>query len=336
MILIHLGDVLGFVGQIVSSKITSDAMKDVADQQIQALERQRQFIFENLAPEIVGPAATKADIANVKARLKLQYETDPDLFSTRYSSQANIKKLAAELGKTPSEVADVAAKEAIAGVPGMTDAKKQLVDAALKELSLGATLPPDVQAELVKAGLEKSGMVTGAASPKGVGGLLTRQLIGSAGIQLQQQRQQNAANLLGSAQQLETSRQQILGTLFPNLATTQLNVLRGQQGVLEQSNQIMAPAGLTGKDVANLWLARVGASTQLAQQQAQIGAQGGFNAAAAWGQGIGAATQYASNAVPTTAQWINAGNRSRNEADFNEQYGSGGTASSSKYIYPAG
>lgn len=262
--------------------------------QIAALEKQRQFVYDQLAPGTVGPEAKAQDIQNAQDRLALQAQIDPALFASRYGAESKIQQQLGALG--PGSNADVistlAAEQAKKGVPGMEEGKKQLVDAALKELSAGATLPPDVQAELVKAGLEKSGMVTGSASPKGFGGQMIRQLIGQAGLQLQQQRQERATNLLTGAQNLEQSRQQLLTQLFPNLANTQLNTLAGTQNVLTQSNQLMAPAGLTGNDVANLWLARVGATTQLAQQQANAAYQGGVGSAAAMQQGFASALPY--------------------------------------------
>jgi hypothetical protein len=195
----------------------------------------------------------------------------------------------------------VAAKEAVAGVPGMQEAKQRLVDAALAELDAGATLPPDVQAELVQAGLEQTGMTTGAASPKGFGGQILRQILGTAGLALKKQRQETASGLLGQAQNLEQSRQQILGTLFPNLNAVQLNTLKGKQSVLEQSNQMVPEAGLGGTDIANLWLARVGATNQLAQSAADAAARGATGQAQAWQTGFGSAIPYVANALPSTA-----------------------------------
>src|SRR5207247_1103622 len=129
-----------------------------------------------------------------------------------------------------------------------------------------------------------SGMVTQSASGKGVGGQITRELIGHEALQLKAQREQQASNLTAAAQNLETQRQNILQQLFPRLADVQLANLKGVQSVLNQSNSMMPNAGLSGSDIANIWLARVGATNQLAQSAADAQARAGMGIAQAWGQ----------------------------------------------------
>ena len=298
-----MGDVLGFVGTIVGSEISAAAQRNIAQKQIDAIERQRQFVFDQLDPKKLAAAAKTQDIADAKARLELQKQIDPSLFAARKTAQEGIEKSLADLqGGNTQAVADQAAKEALAGTDVAARAKQQLIDAALQQLSLGASLPPDIQAELVKAGLEKGGMVTGAASPKGFGGQLTRQVLGSGAFALQQQRQQAASSLLGRAQELESQRSQLLGTLFPNLAALQLNKLKGQEGALAFSNDMMPSSGLSGKDIVNLWLNRVGATSSLDSQKTQAQYMGGMNTAAELQKGFAGATAYAANAFPTTYQ----------------------------------
>lgn len=298
---------MGFAGTIAAAFINADAQKSITNKQLAAVEQARQFLFQNLDPAVVGPSALAADLSNAKNRLAEQATLDPDLLAARYETEGRIRQQAAELGVTSKAVQDQAVAEALGEGSTASQGKQALIDAALQELSSGASLPPDVQAELVKAGLEKTGMVTGSPSVKGVGGRNVRELIGTAGLQLKQQRQQQAAALLGQAQNLEQSRAQILGQLFPNLAQTQLGVLGGQQAVLGQSNSIMPNAGLTGSDVANLWLARVGANTSLSREAADIGARGALGVAQAWQPAIGAASNLAASALPTFKQAIGYG-----------------------------
>ncbi len=302
-----MGDVLGFVGTIVSSFVSAAAQKKITKMQLDALDKARNFLFDNLDPQNINQQARIADLDNARNRLKAQAELDPELLASRYEAEGKIREQAAELGITSKAVQDQAVAEALGGGNTASQGKQALIDAALQQLSEGATLPSDVQAELVKAGLEKSGMVTGAATPKGVGGQITRTLLGSAGIQLQQQRQQQAAALLGQAQNLEQSRASILGSLFPNLAQTQLGILGGQQSVLAQSNSIMPNAGLSGGDIANLWLARVGASTSLSRDAANVAARGAQGVAQAWQPAIGAASNFAASSLPTFSQAISGG-----------------------------
>lgn len=293
-----MGNVLGFVGEIVGSYINAQAQKSITEKQLAALENARNFLFQNLDPANINQQAQLADLDNARNRLKSQAQLDPELLASRYEAEGKIRQQAAELGITSKAVQDQAVAEALGGANTAAQGKQALIDAALKQLQEGATLPSDVQAELVKAGLERSGMVTGAATPKGVGGQITRQLLGTAGLQLQQQRQQQAAALLGQAQNLESARAGILGNLFPNLAQTQLGILGGQQSVLQQSNAIMPNAGLSGNDIANLWLARVGATTSLNRDSANVAARGAQGVAQAWQPAIGAASSFAANAFP--------------------------------------
>lgn len=303
-----MSEIFGAIGSIAAAKMQADAIKKATQMQIDALERQRAFVYSELDPSKIGGAAAAADIDRAEQRLALQSQTDPDLLAARYKAEHAILGDFDALGNPRSDVNKVseqATQEALKGVPGMQEAKQQLVDAALKELSLGATLPPDVQAELVKSGLETSGMTTGAASPQGFGGQILRQILGTAGVALQKQRQDQAAGLLGQAQNLEQSRQSILGTLFPNLSATQLNTLKAKQGVLEQSNKMVPEVGLGGSDIANLWLARVGATNQLAQSAADAAARGATGQAQAWQTGFGAAIPYVAKTLPSTASVYN-------------------------------
>jgi hypothetical protein len=296
-----MSEIFGAAGQIASAAIAAGATKDATQMQIDALNKQRDFVYNELSPDKVGGAATSADMQRAKDRLALQAITDPELLKQRYNSENKISGQAAQIGEGQgAQVAQTAASEAIAGVPKMKEVQQQLIDAALKELSLGATLPPDVQNEIVQTGLERAGQTQGTASAKGFGGQILRQVLGKAGIDLQNQRQAKATALSSAASDLESKRQQILGTLFPNLSTVQLNNLKGSQSVLSQSNGMVPEAGLGGTDIANLWLSRVGATNSLAQNSADAAAKGGMAQAQIWNQGIGGAVGYGASALPST------------------------------------
>lgn len=283
-------------------------MRDATQMQIDALQKQRDFVYSQLEPGTVNAQAQQADIDRAKNQLALQGQIDPALLAQRYASEGAIAKTSAALasGNTPADqVAATAAKEAVAGTPGEDDAKKALVDAALKELAAGATLPPDVQAQLVQTGLQKTGQVTGAANASGVGGQVLSTILGTAGINLKMQREQQAANLTNAAQDLQTKRQNILQGLFPNLQNQQLKNISAQQGVLQQSNAMAPSVGLGGNDVTNLWLARVGATNQLAQASANAAAQGGAAQGQIWGNAVANTAPYVGNALPSTSTAYN-------------------------------
>jgi len=303
-----MSEIFGAVGSIAAASISAKAAKEATAQQIKALDKQRKFVYDELQPEKIGGAAKAADIERAQSRLALQGIVDPELLRQRYGSQAAISKALGDItgGEAPSDVvARQATEEALAGAPRMQEAKQALIDAALRELQLGATLPPDVQNELVQTGLARSGASTGRASGRGVGGQLLTTILGSAGVALQKQRQETAAGLLGQAQNLEQSRASILGTLFPNLGMAEKGKLGAAQSVFAQANQSVPEAGLGGTDVANIWLARVGATNQLAQSAADAAARGGMAQAQILNQGLGQAIGYGAQALPSTSTAYN-------------------------------
>ncbi len=319
-----MGDILGFIGTIASAAIQSKAVQKAQEKQLAAIEQARQFVYSELDPKKVGSQAYNADVENAKRRLALQAEIDPELAAARKEASARLRKIAGE-DAAGAEVSSQAVKEALAGGDVAGQAKQKLIDAALHELELGATLPNDVQAELVKAGLERGAMTTGSASGGGFGTNITRNLVGSAALQLQQQRQQSAAALLGQAQNIEQSRASILGNLFPNLAAQQLNRLGAQAGVLNTTNAIMPSAGLTGSDVKNLWLARVGSNAALGVQAGNVAGQGAMAQGNIWGGATGAIAGQAQGTLPTSVdlykQWTTPSTKAATPPPTGDVYG---------------
>lgn len=290
-----MGELFGAIGSVAAAGISAAAVKSATAAQIRALERQREFVYSELDPARVGGAATAADRERIQNQLALQALVDPELLRQRYAAQAatsaQLEGLLSE-DSAASQVAAQATEEALAGAPRMQQAKEALIDAALKELQLGATLPPDLQAEIVQTGLQRSGSATRGAGGSGFGGQILTSAVGSAGLQLQADRQQRAAGLLEAADNLERSRASILGSLFPSLQSSSLSKLGAADTVFKTSAAAVPEAGLTGESVANLWLARVGATNQLAQQSADAAARGGFAQAQILNTGIGNAVGY--------------------------------------------
>jgi hypothetical protein len=279
----------GAAGGVVSGIMQANAMESATKMQIKALEKQRQFVFDQLDPNKIGNKARQADQNRAQNRLKLQGVVDPELLKQRYDAEKQISdRLAGLKGDESDQVGSVAAKEAIAGTPGLNDIKSKLIEAAGQELNAGATLPPDVQAQLAQSGLEKTGQMSGKATTEGFGGNILRQIIGTAAIQLKADRQKRATELAQAAQDMDVKRQAILGSLFPNLASKAVSKLGATQSVLGQSNQMVPESGLGGTDIANLWLARVGATNQLSQSAADVAARGAIGQGAAIGNMIGA------------------------------------------------
>lgn len=278
----------------------ANASKDAARIQASAIKEAQAFVYNNLDPQVIQGQATAADVQREQQRLALQSMIDPALSQLRYQSSNQLLAQGAQIGQGPQEmIAQQAATEAMASGGPINDLKTRLIDAAMQELELGATLPPDVQAELVQAGLEKSGMVSGAATSKGLGGNLIRKEVGQGAIKLQADRQARAAALAQTASGLETQRQQILQGLFPALQAKDLQNLQASQGLLGTSANLVPEAGLSGSQIANIWLNRVGAVGGLGVDAAKAQATGVLGSAAAWSPAIGAAAGAVGNALPS-------------------------------------
>lgn len=291
-----MGNILGFVGQIAGSAIQAGASKDVTQMQLDAIKKQQQLVYNSLDPSVIGPQSTQADIQRAQQQLALQGQIDPSLLQTRYAAEGGIKSQLDQIlaSNAPADqVAKLAATTALTPTPGLNDVKNKLVDAALSDLKQGATLPPDVEAQIVQHGLEQSGMVTGRASAQGVGGTMLRTIFGQEGIRLKAQREAQAATLANSAQQLDTARSQVLGALFPNLTAQQTAKLAATGSAFGSSQAAVPQAGLSGTDIANIWMARVGATNQLTQSAANAASQGALAQASIWGNALGGASRAA-------------------------------------------
>lgn len=301
-----MGDILSAAGSIAGGAMNASAIKGATKDQIAALQQARDFVYSQLSPTAVNDAAKGADIQRVQDRLALQSQTDPALLRLRYQAQNDLLNQAGQIGQgTPNALAQQAADEIMQSGGATNSLRDRLLQSAQQELDLGATLPPDLQAELVQSGLEKAGMVSGSASPHGFGGTLVRKELGAGAIKLQADRQARASAMAGTAASLEAQRQQILGSLFPNINSMKIANLGATAGALGTANQMVPEAGLGGTDIANLWLARVGATNQLNQSAADVAARGATGAATAWNQALGAGTQYLANAAPSSGSTWN-------------------------------
>lgn len=284
------GGLFGAAGSIATAFIESDAAKQATEIQEKAIQQAKDLTASGLAPGTVQQVATHADQLRAQQQLELLKQINPSLYAALKSSSAGIAGQAGGFGaqSASSEVAQESAKEAL-GQDNTAEGQKQLIDAALSQLKAGATLPPDVEAQLVQSGLEDSGMVTQSASGRGIGGQQLRTILGTAGIQLQQQRQQQAAGLLGQAQALQASRQNILQGLFPRLTQNQLGQLSGSESAYQTAAGATPQAGLGGSQIANVWLSRIGALNQLGLQGAGVTAAGKLAQGQIWGNAIGSA-----------------------------------------------
>jgi hypothetical protein len=285
-------DLFSAGASVAGSAMQASAIKKSTEMQIDALEKQRKFVFDNLDPSVVNEQAAGADIERAQQRLALQSQIDPSLLATRFVSQDKLLELAKEgADNQGDQVASqlFAETQAQLGDTREERLRSELIDAALEEVGQGASLPADVQAELVQAGLERSGTVGTGGSSRGLAGQLTRKLIGNEAIALKKARQDQASRLGLTAQQLGNNRIQILGSVFPQLKGLQAQNQQLQTSALSTANQLVPEVGLGGADIANIFTARVGATNQIAQSAADVAARGALGQAQAFQQGLGTA-----------------------------------------------
>ena len=266
----------------------SKAIEKSTKMQVEALEKQKKFVYDNLNPAVVNEAAKAADIERTQNRLALQAATDPALSQLRYTSQNALAEAGRKVGEGQG---DILANQLFEDVSQPEDVKQKalrtkLIDAALDEIDAGASLPPDVQAELVKAGLERSGTVGTGSSSRGLAGELTRRLIGNEAITLKQARQDQATRLGLASQEMANQRLGLLSGVFPQLKGLESQNLATQQSLFATASNL-PEAGLGGSDIANIFLGRVGATTQIAQSVAETNAKAALDSAAAWSGALG-------------------------------------------------
>jgi hypothetical protein len=277
----------------MAGAVQADAVKGAAAAQQASLTQELNNINLGMDPATVTAIANTAGQNQAVNQLALQKLVDPSLAAVRTGASADINSSVNAINDPNSQsnqIATAAVQNATTGSAGLDQGKSALISAALDQLKAGATLPPDVEAQMMQAGLSQGGSATGSATGTGMGGNILRTVLGTAGLNLQQQRQSQAAGLLQQAGVLQQQKQNTLQTLFPSLAQTQLSNLSGTQGALAQSNSLMPNTGLSATQTANLWLQRVGAQNQVYTGQGGVKAQGIMGQGQAWSQAIGTAS----------------------------------------------
>ncbi len=271
----------------------------------------RSAAYDQLQPlnaSELNSIATKGDLDRMRKSLDAQRQLDPTFAAIRDAGSKNL--LAGLRSDSVPGASDKATKEIGANLDATKGADDSniaaLLDKVKEDLAAGATLPPEFQAELVRSGLEKAGTQGLNVSGNGAAGSQIRELLGSSGLALKENREANARANLGAVDAIRSGRQAALSS-FAAL-TDSLNgskIARGAGGVgLAQS--VMPNIGLSGADLAGIYKQ----NNQLAN--AKILGSAGVNADAALQQGaltastIGAAGAGATSLLgtPGAGSWI--------------------------------
>lgn len=285
-----VGGILGSGGQMISGVINDRARKDAYRTQRSGLQAQRNFVKQNFDPEKLAQLSEKYDKGYLQRRLDLQKELDPELAQIRELGKEQllqqIQRDPSSLGST--QVANQLVREGINENPASAAIRQRFLEQANRELDLGATLPPEYQAELVRAGLTGGSQAGIGADRRAIGGTVSR-LLGGAGIQLQQQRQNQAMALSDQADQLTQSRQRILSNIFPSVAANEADTARRAATAFALGQETMPQAGLTGREVLGLDLSQKQGELGLLQSRYDLSAQNKLARGRALGNIVGAA-----------------------------------------------
>ena len=287
------------LGAGASAIAKRNAAKKAASAQKDAIQEQEAILRKNLNPAALNRLAKETDRSRALSRIELQREVDPELADLREFSKQRLLELSKVDPATQQsqQVANQLFEENIQADPRIEALKDSIIQRAQEDFDLGATLPPEFQAELVRSGLQIGGQSGIGTSSRSVGGVTSR-LLGSAGVQLAQQRAQEGAALAGVADSLAQSRQRLLSNIFPTVKVQEdAQYGRAIQG-LGIAESALPESGLSGTEAVNIEIAK---QKGLADTRGQLGAvkageaqaKGDFTAGL-----IGAGTGLLTGAIP--------------------------------------
>lgn len=268
---------------IYSAVARKDAADKAADAQKAAIKKQNKLLNQ-LDPDALNDLAKRFDKDRVQGRLDLQKEIEPEVAQLRELSKKQLLEAAQQpkSQQQSQQLANTLFNETKVEDPRIKALKDSILLNAQEDLKAGATLPPEFQAELVRSGLETGGQSGIGFDRNAIGGGTAR-LLGAAGIALEAQRKQQAAQEIATAQELTNSRVNILATVFPRLRDLEISQRNEAVGNLQLSDALLPEYGLSGKDAVNAQIAKVNAKSGLVRQRGQVKAnqavaEGEFNA----------------------------------------------------------
>lgn len=295
------GGVVGAAGSIAGSLIAAEAAGDALEFQKDALKAQLKRL-DALDPNVLAQQATLQDIAREANALLAQQQIDPALAAVRRIGAEQVIREAEQGSRSGDILGEQLFQEVRTQDPKLAALKQQLLNEAKAELDAGATLPPEFQAELVRTGLERAGQAGLGTTGRGLGGVQLRKLIGSEGLALKQQRQNQALRLAGAAQDIENARVNILGSIFPRLKDLSTANLSRAQSIFATGQSTVPKLGITGEDIVNINLTKAGAQNQLTSQAGDIAARGAIAQGQLINQLIGTGTQLATSTIDSLSR----------------------------------
>jgi len=303
----------GAAGGAYAKKKAADKGAEI---QQKALVGQKKILKDELSFERINQAATDADRLRAENRLALQKEIDPELAQLR---QLGKEKLLEETQRPnaslqSTQVANALFNENAKEDPRLEALKSSIINRAQEEIAAGSTLPPQFQAELVRAGVQQGAQAGFATDARTVGGTIAKAL-GIGGEQLKVARENQAVNLAGAATNLDQSRANILGSIFPTIAAAEQARRQNAAAEFGIGEATLPESGLTGREAAAIQQNRGNTLLKIRGQQGQIKAQQAAAQGEATAAYIGAGASFASSALGAYGGSIGGGTPS-----FGSQY----------------
>jgi hypothetical protein len=308
------------VGAAYAKKSAADK---AASAQKTALKGQAKILNDEMSYDRVNQAAVQAERDRAKARIALQEETDPELAQLRQLGKQQLLAQAQqpEASRESVQVAKQLFEENIKPSEGLEKLKDQIIGKAQERLNQGATLPPEFQAELVRAGVSQGAQAGLKPTQSTVGGRLY-QALGSAGIALQAQREQEAQSLAQTATGLQESRAKILESIFPTISQTEATQKNNAATNFSIGDQTLPQAGLTGAEAANLQINRANTLLKIRGKRGDIAAQQAIAGGEANASYIKAGGQLATGALGAYSGGGTIGGSAGDLADYKGLYNS--------------
>jgi hypothetical protein len=227
------------------------AAKKAANMRIAALDQVKELDIPG-----IQTAAQKADTERFKGSLELQRKEDPMAAEARAKGLAGVVESVSGSEDQSSKTALERALETQNLTAEQTTLLKQtLLENAKTALAQGASLPPEFQAELVRTGLEQTSTAGLTPDRQGASGQTLRKLVGSAGLQLQEQRRQQAIGTVAAVDQSNLSQASILSNLAQSFQALIGSRAQRATNAANVGQSLLPAFGLTGGDTSNLMVA---------------------------------------------------------------------------------
>lgn len=273
-----MGVITAIVVAAAATAATAYVKKKSADKaataQKNALKGQKKILQDELSFGRVNQAATDADRVRAENRLALQKEIDPELAQLRQLGKEKLLEEAERPAESleSTQIANALFRENVQEDPRLEALKSSIINRAQEEIAAGSTLPPSFQAELVRAGVQQGAQAGFATDARTVGGTIAKAL-GIGGEQLKIARENQAINLAGAVTNLDESRAQILGSIFPTVAASEQARKQNAAAAFAIGESTLPESGLTGREAAAIQTNRGNTLLKIRGQRGQISAQ---------------------------------------------------------------